>query len=639
MTDFITRGQVPFDRPEVYVQRPADTQFDDYLRRNDYIAVIGPRLSGKTSLLVRKYHELHSRQRALPVYINLSLLAKLEETAWYARLFLAISDGAQTAGSPIPRPAYPISNELDLRDSLLDALEDQLKARVLVVILDDVETIPKPLLTPLMAMIREMFSSREMLPAFKRCVWILAGCFIPDDLIDDPSISPFRVAERIHMQDTDSAGVAQLVNLLDTQPGEPPTRAVNLAEYVHRWTDGDLYLTQRLCSLLSHQTDRSTATVDRLASQTLTEDDIFQRVVRYVEHNPRILKMIHGIQTGETPVRFTRLQRQIADAWLAGIIKEDAEGNCTVRNAVYQTILHFTDPSTVARPTTVFNVTATPPTGAVIVAPTHPLKGRYRLESVLGRGGMAQVYRANDEITGEAVAVKQLLGELTHDNTLLERFEREGSSLRELSHPNIVHFIDLFHEGGHPYLVMEYVRGGTLSQLMHREGRSLPLATTLKIMSGLFEALAHAHDHQIIHRDIKPGNILLTADYVTRLADFGVARLITENRMTDTGLVLGTVPYMSPEACSGEPVSAATDLWSAGVVFFEVLTGYLPYSGPNPASTVNAIMNAPLPSLSAIRPDLPMAVVAIIGRLLTRELSARYNSAEAVSAALGALRV
>jgi serine/threonine-protein kinase len=252
---------------------------------------------------------------------------------------------------------------------------------------------------------------------------------------------------------------------------------------------------------------------------------------------------------------------------------------------------------------------------------------------------MAQVFRAHDEQTGKTVAIKQLLVELSDDKTTLERFEREATSLRALNHPNIVHFYELFQEEHHRYLVIEFVRGGTLSQLMHREGRSLSAQIGLSIMLGVIDALEHAHRHGIIHRDVKPGNVLLTPDYTPRLADFGVALLLRENRMTETGLVVGTIPYMSPEVCAGDDASPASDLWSAGVMFFEMLTGYLPFNGPNPAAIINAIMTAPLPDLRSARPDIAGGLLAVIMRLLTRELPARYTDAGVVAAALRALRL
>lgn len=639
MIEFVTRGQVPYNRPELYVVRPGDTQFDEFLRRNDYIAVIGPRVSGKTSLLVRKYHDLRARQRTLPVYVNLSLLSKLDGPAWYERLYRSIIEGVRVGGVVSPISTFPITNELDVRDALLDALEAELKSRILVIMLDDVETIPKPLLTPIMAMIREMFSSREMVPAFKRAVWVLSGCFLPDDLIDDPSISPFRIAERVHLQDADLAGVAQLVKLIEgPAPGakDVPTESTDLPGHIYAWTGGDVYLTQRLCQLIQAQPRRSNAAVDDLVTHTLIEDGIFGRVVRSVETNKPLAKLLTGIASGDTPVRFTRLQRTIADAWLAGIIREDGEGYCTIRNAVYHLVLHGLDPATVSRPLPTHH--KTPATGSAIVSPRR-LRGRYQLESMLGRGGMAQVFRAHDEQTGKTVAIKQLLVELSDDRNTLERFQREAASLRALNHPNIVHFYDLFQEEGHRFMVIEYVRGGSLSNLMHREGRSLSAKVALAIMTGVIDGLDHAHRHGIIHRDVKPGNVLLTPEYVPRLADFGVARLLRENRMTETGLVVGTIPYMSPEVCSGDDASPASDLWSAGVMFFEMLTGYLPFNGPNPAAIIHAIMTAPLPDLRAARPDIAPGLLAVITRLLTRELAARYTDAAVVARALRALRL
>ncbi len=640
MVNFITREPVPVDAPELYVERPTDAQFDRYLRHNDYIAVIGPRLSGKTSLLVRKYNELSGRQRDLPIYINLSLLATLSGAAWYERLHTAILQGMRQANrsdaDERSLETRVASDELQLRDALLKALEGELHTRNLILMLDDVEMIPKPILTPLMAMIREVFSSRGMIDAFKRCVFVLAGCFLPDDLIADPSISPFRIAERIHMMDASIKGVAQLTRLVSSAPTPTPPQTDWLTNQVYQWTEGDLYLTQRLCALLDEQPKLTPAIVDRVVENELTEDGIFERVIRYLERTPRLLTMLSGISSGVSPIRFTRLQRTVADAWLAGILKEDENGRCAIRNRVYQTTLRLSEAVNISLPITPSNHDQgytqpfqTPPKGEKII-----LRERYSLEGIIGRGGMAQVHRATDLQTSQMVAVKQLLVELANDPAVLERFRREGELLRQLNHPNIVHFIDLFEEGDHPYIVMEFVSGGTLHQLLHREGRILPIPVAIQIGYGLAEALDHAHAHGVIHRDIKPGNVLLTLDYTPRLADFGVARIISKSRLTESGLALGTFPYMSPEGCSGEPVSASSDLWSVGVVMFEMLTGFLPFEGPNTPSTVHAIIHAPLPDIRQRCPAAPWELVKIIERLLSRDLGARFPSAGELAAAL-----
>jgi tRNA A-37 threonylcarbamoyl transferase component Bud32 len=642
MSYYITKAQVPADNTALYVNRASDTQFDEYLRRNDYIAVIGPRVSGKTSLLARKFHELESRLRYLPIYVNLSLLSRLEEKAWYQRLHSSIIEGTRGKVNPTTLAIY----ELDLRDALLDMLEDQLKSQVLVIMLDDVEAIPQPILTPLMAMIREIFSSRGVVDAFKRCVFVLAGCFLPDDLIADPSISPFRIAERIHMLDASLPGVAQLANLLAT-----PDRPVPewLAERIFSWTEGDLYLTQRFCALLDQCPELTPELVDQIAEYKLTEDDIFHRVVRYLDKNPRLVAMLRRIQGGGSAVRFTRLQRLIAEAWLAGILKEDVGGNCSIRNRVYQTFIDLVSPSSLmSLPPSTPAFRIDPPTQSgvnedneerTIVIEKVVLNQRYVVETPSGEGGMAKVFRATDITTREAVAIKRLLREFSSDPLLIQRFIREAEMLRQLDHPNIVRFIDIFTEDNSQYLVMEYVRGGNLSQLMHREGRSLALSTAINITLGITDALHHAHSLDIVHRDIKPGNVLLTPNLTPRLADFGIARFISKAPLTEAGVLVGTISYMSPEACKGDTVMPSSDLWSLGVLVYEMLTGVLPFDGSNLPAVITAILSAPTPDIREIRKDVPESLAKIINRLLTRDFAGRFQSAEDLSAALRTVRV
>lgn len=620
MTNFITKGQVPTDESHLYVTRPSDTYFDEFLRRADYIAVIGPRFSGKTSLLARKFHELSSRQRYLPIYVNMTLLSKLENTAWYERLHTGVIQGARGALSDVTRAR----DELMFRDMLLDTLEGEIGGRVLVFMFDDVEKIPQSVMTPFMAMIREVFSSREMIPAFKRCIFVLSGCFLPDDLITDPSISPFRIAERVHMLDATSEGVGQLVRLLESADRPIPEW---LHEYIYQWTEGDLYLTQRLLALLVHQSTITKTLIDKLATHDLTDDDLFRRIMRFLDSNAGVQRALKNIAAGKAP-RFTRLQRQIAEGWLMGVLKENEDGNCAVRNPIYATAINLSeiDVPDSSKTHVMWN---TPPIGTATEQTGRPimLRDRYQVEGPTGEGGMAHVFRGVDRSNNTQVAIKRLMVELANDPTFVERFNREGESLRILNHPNIVRFIDLFAEDNYQYIVMEYVRGGNLSQLMHREGRGLSLRTVLQIMTGLADALSHAHSCNIVHRDIKPGNVLLTPDLTPRLADFGIARILTKAGLTNPGVLLGTLTYMSPEICNGEEATPQADMWSLGVVLFEMLTGYLPFDGSSPASIVTAILREPIPDVMKIRMDVPLELARVVRRLLHRELDKRYQLA------------
>ena len=261
-------------------------------------------------------------------------------------------------------------------------------------------------------------------------------------------------------------------------------------------------------------------------------------------------------------------------------------------------------------------------------------------QSLLGRGGMGKVYRGVDTRTGEPVAIKVLKSDIIRtDAGLVARFVREGEALRQLEHPHIVRLIDVIQEpdaltdADAYYLVMEYVAGGSLNDLLEREGR-LPAARALNIAIDLADALTRAHRLGIIHRDLKPANVLLDEQGTVRLTDFGVAHLPDKPRLTQTGIMLGTVDYLSPEACSGDRLDTRADIWSFGVLLWEMLTGHAPFAGGSLLATLNAILTAPLPDLEAACPDAPVALVDLVYRMLQRDRLARIPSMRLVGAEL-----
>jgi serine/threonine protein kinase len=201
------------------------------------------------------------------------------------------------------------------------------------------------------------------------------------------------------------------------------------------------------------------------------------------------------------------------------------------------------------------------------------LANLYALGDLIGKGGMGAVFRATDARTGAAVAIKELRQDLvTLDLQLLERFEREAETLRRLDHPNIVKILDTFEEDGRQYLVIEYVAGGSLDALLRRT-HQLPIRRALEIGLDLADALARVHRLQIVHRDIKPANVLLAEDGTPRLTDFGAAYVGAGTRITETGVMIGTFAYLSPEVCEGQLPDARADLWAFGVLLFEMLAG------------------------------------------------------------------
>lgn len=258
------------------------------------------------------------------------------------------------------------------------------------------------------------------------------------------------------------------------------------------------------------------------------------------------------------------------------------------------------------------------------------LNNRYTIEERLGNGAMGTVYRALDSQNGQNVALKVISSELALHPGMVERFRREGESLRSLRHFNIVGFVDFFEHEGHYVIVMEYVSGGTLLDLLKKG--PLPVERARQIALELSDALIRAHRLNIIHRDIKPENVLLTGDGAPKLADFGVARLSEGTRITRTGTQVGTPYYMAPEAWAGKS-DAQSDIWSLGVVLFEMLSGEVPFDGDTPLVVMNRINTMP-PDLKKLPENIPADLRKIISRMLTRDRKKRYQRMHEVVADL-----
>jgi predicted ATPase/serine/threonine protein kinase len=267
--------------------------------------------------------------------------------------------------------------------------------------------------------------------------------------------------------------------------------------------------------------------------------------------------------------------------------------------------------------------------------------GRFEIndpeEDLLGRGGMGEVYRATDTRTGETVAVKALNPEvLERDPSLLERFVREGEALRQLNHPNIVRMISAVEESGHHYLVMEFVEGGSLKDLLGLQN-ILSAQRVTEISLDLADALTRAHRLGIIHRDLKPANVLLAKDGTPRLADFGIAHIQESSHLTQSGVLVGTVDYLSPEVCQGESPDELSDIWAFGVMLFEMLSGKLPFEGKNLTAKITSILTQRIPDLSHLAPNTPDALVDLIYRMLEKDPQQRIPSVRMVGAELEAL--
>jgi eukaryotic-like serine/threonine-protein kinase len=251
------------------------------------------------------------------------------------------------------------------------------------------------------------------------------------------------------------------------------------------------------------------------------------------------------------------------------------------------------------------------------------LGGRYRLESRIGSGGMSTVYRAQDETLERFVAIKVMNREVATDSDQLERFRREARAVARLSHPNIVHVIDAGEDEGRPYIVFEYIEGETLKDRIRRLGR-LEIPEAIAYCIEIARALSAAHAHHIVHRDVKPQNVLIDTEGTAKVTDFGIARTLEEEGLTDDGRVLGTTDYVSPEQALGHGVSGQSDVYSLGVVLYEMLTGKLPYTAETQVGVAMKHVREDFPDVRRLRPEVSATLASVIETATDKELSARY---------------
>src|SRR5258706_7385 len=273
--------------------------------------------------------------------------------------------------------------------------------------------------------------------------------------------------------------------------------------------------------------------------------------------------------------------------------------------------------------------------------------GSFTIDRIIGRGGMGAVFLAQQSRPARVVAVKVLIPASGYDpdelRIFLERFRREADTVAKLEHKNILAIYEyeeaIVDEQRLAYLVMTYVRGGSLRERMDemkRQGRRFDLSTVGNYISQIADALSYAHSLEVVHRDIKPGNLLFHLDGRLLLSDFGIVRLHAMPSLTSVGSFLGTAEYASPEQVSGGVVDARSDIYSLGVLLYELLTGELPFTGPNPFAVMTSVLSDHVPSVRDVRPDLSPAIEAVVTRLLAKRPEDRYQSATDMAAALQA---
>src|ERR1700742_4042489 len=251
------------------------------------------------------------------------------------------------------------------------------------------------------------------------------------------------------------------------------------------------------------------------------------------------------------------------------------------------------------------------------------LNDRYRLEARIGAGGMSTVYRALDETLQRQVAIKLMNREITSDSDQLERFRREARAVAQLSHPHIVGVIDAGEDEGRPYIVFEYVEGETLKDRIRRMGR-LPITEAVAYAIEISRALGAAHARHIVHRDVKPQNVLLDPEGSAKVTDFGIARTLEEEGLTADGRVLGTTDYVSPEQALGQDVTGQSDFYSLGVVLYEMLTGEVPFTGESQVAVAMKHVREAMPDVQLKRPEISAALASVVDTATAKRLDERY---------------
>ena len=252
---------------------------------------------------------------------------------------------------------------------------------------------------------------------------------------------------------------------------------------------------------------------------------------------------------------------------------------------------------------------------------------RFRLEEKVGSGGMSSVYRAFDPTLERHVAIKLMHRDISSDPDQLERFRREARAVAQLNHPHVVTVIDAGEDDGAPYIVFEYVEGETLKERIRRLGR-LPVAEAVAYAVEIGRALECAHAHMLVHRDVKPQNVLIDPDGRAKVTDFGIARSLEAQGLTATGRVLGTTDYVSPEQALGHEVTAQSDIYSLGIVLYEMLTGEAPFKADTQVAVAMKHVREPLPDVQRRRPEISAALAAVVERATAKETSNRYATVD-----------
>ena len=619
-----------------YIRRRADDELLEAVLAGEFCYVLTARQMGKSSLMARTVHRLREIGVDSAV-VDLTQIggakSGINTEQWYYGIAHAIhrqlKPGVDTRAWWRERADLHAAQRFA---ELLRALVHEPERRRMVIFVDEIDaTIDLPFSDEFFAAVRACYNARSLDGAFARLTFVLLGVSTPQELIHDQAQTPFNIGRSIELTDFTIDEALPLAGGMRQQPG---VQAEALLRRVMYWTDGQPYLTQSLCRSVGDAVagdDVAGGTiVDRLVERRYLTDSALRD-----DHN---LKFISARLTAAgMPAELLDLYGQIvsgeavandatspahAELRLAGVVKTDPRGHLTVRNRIYARV--FTAAWAAQQQAARRRITGYLQAGSVI--------GEYKITEQLGAGGESLVFLATRLHSGTPVVIKQQ--EAVGDKAVRSRWLREAQVLSPLGHPNVAKVYEFVEHADRVFKVMEYLPGGSLAEVISLEGRVAEQQACRWCRDAL-SGLDAAHMNGIVHRNIKPSNLMFDSTGRIKVTDFGVARFFGDARLTRTGSIVGTPAYMSPEQImTPENIYHQTDIYSMGVVLYELLTGRVPFEADSEFSTYQAIVRDTPKPIRAINPRVSRRLEAIVLRALEKDPGRRYGGAGEFAAVL-----
>jgi predicted Ser/Thr protein kinase len=576
-----------------------------------YGLVLGASQTGKTSLLLKLQADLQPKYTC--VCLNLQPFSDLDQGQVYQHLSEKI---AERLSSRLEKEEWPQASDGLAFIHFLKQLSEKIDSSRIVLLLDEMDALSQESLGSLANTIRGIFHQKMEEHELQRFVFIYAAKTDVLTLAERRG-SPLRnITECLYLEDLSRSDTIQVLDHGFAQEDIQIEEAI--ADHIYDWTHGHPYLTQALGDMLlkmKQQTSdfRLTQTNVDKAVQLLHRkgDSNLRHVVNALKRtrseSPVLLEKVQDIVESRGKIHFSRTDPEILQLELIGIVQEGEDGYCTIRNRIYQHILQ--------------TEIATPEAESA----RRNKVGRYEIIEELGSGAMSIVYKASDPNIGRLVALKVIrLGSGAHSEELKKRFRREAKSAGRLEHPNIVNIHDADDDRGEPFIVMECFEGPTLAQVIRTES-PLHLGRVVDIVGQIGDALDYAHQHGVIHRDIKPSNVFLLEKDKVKVADFGVAKLTSASDLTQEG-IHGTFGYASPEQLRGQEIDGRTDIFSLGMIIYEMLTGKKPFEEEDVHFIISRTLDEKPMAFAALDSELLPGVKKVLLKATAKDVNERYQT-------------